>query len=100
MGTIGAVLASFGWVPQVIKMWRRRSADDISLAALVQFTVGVSCWILYGLYLGDAVVIGANIVTLSTVLIALTMFFRFRGPVAAGAAPETPPPEGKGGRRR
>lgn len=84
IGTGAALLTSFGFLPQVLKMWQRRSVGDVSVTTLGQFTMGVILWALYGLYLRDAVVVGANVVTLGTLLVGLALFFRFRHAPASG----------------
>ena len=78
LGTIAAILTSFGFVPQVMKMWRRRSVGDVSKETFFQFTAGVSLWAIYGLSRGDLVLIIANLLTLATLVIGLGLFYRFR----------------------
>ncbi|MCO6436595.1 MAG: hypothetical protein J5J06_05860 [Phycisphaerae bacterium] len=84
IGSTAALLTSFGFLPQVLKMWRRRSVGDVSLGTLGQFAVGVCLWALYGWYLRDAVLISANLLTLVTLLVGLALFFRFRRAPAGG----------------
>lgn len=83
VGTLAAVLTSFGFLPQVLKMWKRRSVGDVSVATFVQFTFGVILWTLYGAHIGDRVVVAANLVTLVTLIAGLLSYWRFR-PTAAG----------------
>jgi MtN3 and saliva related transmembrane protein len=83
VGTLAALLTSFGFLPQVLKMWKRRSVGDVSLATFVQFTLGVVLWTVYGLYIKDVVVVVANLVTLVILIAGLLSYYRFR-PSAAG----------------
>lgn len=78
IGSMAALLTMFGFVPQIIKMYRTESVRDVSLGTLVQFGVGVFCWLLYGLHLKDIIIIVANAVILVTLLIALILFFRYK----------------------
>ena len=77
VGAVAATLTSFGFVPQIVKMWRSKSVKDISPFTLLQFIAGVVLWTVYGVHLKDPVVIAANVVSLSTLAIALTIYFRF-----------------------
>jgi len=51
VGSLGALLTSFGFVPQVMKMWQTKSVKDISPVTFVQFAAGVSLWAIYGAHL-------------------------------------------------
>jgi MtN3 and saliva related transmembrane protein len=78
VGFSAALLTSFGFLPQVIKIQKTKSVQDISVFALIQFTVGVSLWILYGLHLKNIVIICANVVTLIVLLCAFVLYFRYK----------------------
>ncbi|MSO71861.1 MAG: hypothetical protein EXQ88_07640 [Alphaproteobacteria bacterium] len=78
VGTAAAALTSFGFMPQVLRMWRRRSAGDVSVVTLGQFAVGVLLWTFYGFYLEDPIIIAANLLTLATLIVGLVLYVRFR----------------------
>ncbi|MEL7562254.1 SemiSWEET family transporter [Dehalogenimonas sp. 4OHTPN] len=78
VGAAAAVLTTFGFVPQIIKMRRTRSVKDISLLTLIQFCVGVTIWGVYGWHLKDPVIVAANLVSLIILLSAIAMYFRYR----------------------
>lgn len=77
IGVAAACLTSFAFIPQVIKMYRIKSANDISLATLIQLSLGVSLWIIYGVYLKDVIIIFANVVTLLTLLSAVFLYYKY-----------------------
>lgn len=72
IGALAAVGTTLAWLPQVIKTWRSRSAEDFSWTYLAMFSSGVALWIVYGVLRKDGVVIAANVVTL---LLVLTVLF-------------------------
>ncbi len=74
MGIVAASLTMFGFVPQIIKMWTTHSVKDVSGLTLIQFSVGATLWMLYGIHLEDFIVIGANAISVSTLLIALGLY--------------------------
>ena len=78
VGTGAALLTTFGFVPQIIKMLRTKSVKDISLPTFVQFTVGMSLWALYGFHLGDPIIIGANGTGIAILIIAIALYLHYR----------------------
>lgn len=78
VGMTAAALTMFGFVPQVVKITRKKSASDVSLITLVQLSCGVSLWILYGIHLKDAIIIIANAGVLITLILAICLFFKYK----------------------
>lgn len=72
IGALAAIGTTAAWLPQVVKTWRTRSAEDFSWIYLALFSSGVSGWLIYGALKKDAVIIAANGVTL---LLVLTVTF-------------------------
>ncbi|MGB4235583.1 MAG: SemiSWEET family transporter [Methanoregulaceae archaeon] len=78
VGIVAALLTMFGFVPQMVKMYRTRSVADVSLATLCQFTAGVSLWAFYGFFIRDSIIIMANIVSLVTLLVSVGIYLKYR----------------------
>lgn len=74
IGVAAAVLTTFSFVPQIIKVYRNKSARDVSLLTLLQLSSGVFLWIIYGLYRRDPIIIAANSITLVSLLILLFLW--------------------------
>jgi len=64
----------FGFVPQVIKMFRTKIVRDLSLWMLVQFSIDVSLRMLYGIHIRNPIIVFANAITL---MIFLQVFYHF-----------------------
>ena len=77
IGLSAAILTTFSFVPQIFKILRTKSAKDISIFTICQFSLGVSLWIAYGVHLKDAIIIGANVVSLFTVLTMLVLYLKY-----------------------
>ena len=45
------IIASFGMIPQLLKIYRRKSAEDISITTNLCFLFSSIVWILYGIEL-------------------------------------------------
>ena len=76
LGIAAATLTMFGFVPQIIKMWKTHSAKDLSGLTLVQFGAGATLWMLYGIHLDDFIIIGANAISLVTLMIELGFYLK------------------------
>ena len=77
IGFIAAILTTVSFVPQVLKVWRTRSAKDISLGMYSLFTLGIAAWLVYGVLIDSWPVILANLVTLMLAGSVLVMKLKF-----------------------
>ena len=64
IGIIAGLLTTVAFLPQAVKIWRSKSAKDVSLAMFVCFCAGIVLWVIYGFMLGALPVILANVLTL------------------------------------
>jgi MtN3 and saliva related transmembrane protein len=77
IGFIAASLTTIAFVPQVRKVWRTRSAKDVSLGMYSLFTLGVAMWLVYGILIHAWPVIVANAITLVLAGAVLVMRIKF-----------------------
>lgn len=77
IGYAAATLTMFGFVPQLVKMVRTKSVDDVSLFMMVQLGLGVFLWMVYGLHLQNSPLIVANFVSLATLTLGLVVYFKY-----------------------
>ncbi|HYC90307.1 MAG TPA: SemiSWEET transporter [Thermoanaerobaculia bacterium] len=80
IGSLSAIGTTAAWLPQVVRTWRTRAAEDFSWSYLALFSSGVAGWIVYGFLRKDFVVIAANVVTLLLVLTVLFVKIREETP--------------------
>jgi MtN3 and saliva related transmembrane protein len=64
LGFVAGFLTTAAWLPQIVRVWRLRRADEISWGYLGAFGVGISCWLSYGFVTRALAIIVANAVTL------------------------------------
>jgi MtN3 and saliva related transmembrane protein len=76
VGLAAASCTTFAFVPQVIKTWRSRHADDISLGWLAIFSTGLVLWLAYGVWLADLPLIASNVITL--LLVSIILYVKLR----------------------
>jgi MtN3 and saliva related transmembrane protein len=77
LGFTAAALTTIAFVPQVVKVWRTRSATDISLGMYSLFTIGVALWLVYGILIESWPIIIANGITILLAGAMLAMKIRF-----------------------
>lgn len=78
IGFAAAAFTTFSFLPQVLKVWRSRRADGISLGMYVVFCTGIVLWLVYGVLIGDWPLIVANIITLTLAGSVLVLALRYR----------------------
>lgn len=76
VGVAAGTLTTLSFIPQVLKVYRERCIDGISLRMYLAFTLGVFLWLLYGYEIGSISVIISNAVTF--VLAGLVLVQRIR----------------------
>lgn len=76
IGTVAAVITTFAWLPQVVKIYRERSTHDISLGTQAALFVGALMWGLYGILIVSWPLIGANVIGIT--LLGTIIAFKLR----------------------
>ena len=52
LGIIAGVFTTFATVPQIIRVYKLKSAREISLIFTTSLTLGIVIWLFYGIILG------------------------------------------------
>ena len=78
IGLAAGLLTTAAFVPQVARIWKRRSASDISGFGVTMLTVGVALWTIYGIQTHSLPIILANTVTLALNVSILALKVRHR----------------------
>jgi MtN3 and saliva related transmembrane protein len=78
IGIVAALLTSFSYVPQIRKMWRRKSVGDVSNITIFQMSLGCLLWLTYGISRTDFIIIGSNVAAVFTLVIATVLYYRYR----------------------
>ena len=77
LGLIAAMLTTCSFVPQLTKVWRTKSAEDLSYGMFGAFSAGIALWLIYGLLRDDVPVIIANGITLVLSVTILSLKMRY-----------------------
>ena len=73
LGFLAGALTTIAFLPQVIKTWKSKSAEDVSIVMFILFSVGVFLWCLYGWEINSIPVIIANVITFILAMIIICM---------------------------
>lgn len=55
--TIMGVVMSLGYYPQAYKIWKNKTAVNVSVPSFFIFSLGTLTWLIYGILLGDKPII-------------------------------------------
>lgn len=77
LGLTAGTITSITFLPQVIQIWKTKSAKDISLGMLGLLMLGVSMWLAYGIIVKDTAIIYTNSMVLAMSFIMAYFKFRF-----------------------
>jgi MtN3 and saliva related transmembrane protein len=78
LGLMAGGLTTASFVPQVTKIWKTKSAEDVSLVMFIAFCVGVGLWLTYGIIKKDWAILLTNGVTLLLGLAILVMKLKYK----------------------
>ena len=65
LGLTAGTLTTISFMPQMLRILKRRSAEDLSYGALAFFILGISLWVWYGVALRSLPILLTNAVTLA-----------------------------------
>ena len=78
IGILAGTLCTLSFVPQVIKIFKTKNVNSLSLPAFTALALGVSLWLVYGIIISDLPIILANAVTLLLILSIVIMLKKYK----------------------
>ncbi|WP_460181675.1 SemiSWEET transporter [Thermodesulfovibrio sp. TK110] len=76
IGIVAGIITTGALIPQALKIYKTKSARDVSLTMFIFMAVGISLWFIYGVLIKELPVILANFVSL--ILIFSIIFMKIR----------------------
>lgn len=73
LGLMAAACTTFAFLPQLIKVIKTKSVEDISLSMYLVFISGLIMWLIYGITIHNIPIIAANIITI-TLSVTIVIF--------------------------
>ena len=77
LGLVAGTLTTIAFVPQLVKVWKSKSAKDISYVMFILFITGIILWEIYGWGIHSLPVILFNVITFILGLTILILKFIF-----------------------
>ncbi len=81
LGLAAGLLTTIGFVPQLVKGYRTRRMDDVSLVMPMLLSAGMALWLGYGLMIDSIPIIFWNIVAIGLNLGMIVLKLKFSNPV-------------------
>lgn len=78
LGSVGLVLLLISGVPQIIKLYKTKSSNDISLLMYLSTTLGVFFLLLHAIAISDLLFIATNGLNLISLSIAVFLIIIYR----------------------
>lgn len=88
IGIVAAICTTGAFVPQVVRVWRLKRADEISLTTFLLFSVGTLIWLVYGLFIDSLPVVLANAATMGLAVTILILKLTYDRAGRPGRGPE------------
>jgi MtN3 and saliva related transmembrane protein len=76
LGYIGGVLTTFCYIPQIIRVFRLKSAKEISLLFTILLLTGVVVWLFYGIFLSLMPIVLWN--SIGVIIVAALLFAKLK----------------------
>ncbi len=78
IGTAAGTLSCITFMPQVLRTWRLKSADEISPVMFVIAMISTMLWLVYGILIHSFSMIFTNVVVCCLSVVMLVMIIAFR----------------------
>ncbi|PHR70701.1 MAG: hypothetical protein COA67_07805 [Lutibacter sp.] len=78
IGLIAAFFTTAAFVPQVVKIWKTKEVENLSLTMYLTMLSGVILWLIYGININSLSMILANIVTITLVCVIIFLKLRYK----------------------
>jgi MtN3 and saliva related transmembrane protein len=78
VGIVAAVLSTIALLPQVVRVWKTKSVNDISVGMCLFMTTSQVMWLIYGGIVGETPIVASNIVVLMQTMAMLRFKTKYR----------------------
>lgn len=78
IGLLAGSCTTISLLPQLLRIWRTKSARDISLTMFTVFGIGILLWLVYGISVQSPAVIATNAASLLLAVAILVLSVRYQ----------------------
>ncbi|MGO4821064.1 MULTISPECIES: SemiSWEET family sugar transporter [unclassified Flavobacterium] len=77
LGFFAGICVTLSVIPQIVKVWRTKKVQDISLLTFGMLTFGIAVWVVYGILKNDLPIVITNGVSLTLNLIMIYFIIHY-----------------------
>jgi len=77
IGYAAGLVIIISWIPQVIKSYKTKSVNDLSILMVVLILIGTALWIIYGLLVNDKPVLAVNVILVAIISYLLYLKIKY-----------------------
>ncbi len=78
IGLCAGILCTISFLPQIIKIFRTKKAEDLSLITFSILSLGVFSWLIYGILIESLPIIVSNAVIFVLSLLIVAMKIKYK----------------------
>jgi len=78
MGTIGSLIICISTLPQIVKTYRTKKANDLSISYLIILMFGMTLMTIYSFHVGDPIFIFGNSLSVLSTGVLIFLCLRYR----------------------
>ena len=78
IGYLALFCTTISFIPQVIELYRTKSAKDISTSMYIIYALGMILWLIYTIWIKAVPLIIGNVISLILAIIILTMKYLWK----------------------
>jgi MtN3 and saliva related transmembrane protein len=78
VGLLAGMLTTVGFIPQIVKGYRTKHMDDVSLTMPILLSMGMALWFSYGVILGDLPIMLWNLIALALNITVIFLILKLR----------------------
>lgn len=78
IGMFAAVMTTISFVPQVIKSWKTKSVNDVSLIMYLVLMIGQFSWLTYGILIHSLPLIVSDFIVFVLTISMLMLKFKYK----------------------
>lgn len=87
IGLVAGACTSLAAVPQLVKTWKTKEVDNISMKMFLLYVVGMSLWLTYGIVRSDVPIIVTNAIALTFHGMMLFLKLKYKNKGGTATAP-------------
>lgn len=78
IGLFAGMLTTVGFIPQIVKGYRSKRMNDVSLTMPILLSMGMALWFCYGVILGDIPIMLWNLIALGLNVSVIFLILSYR----------------------